>query len=146
MTKDGKECVVVVGGGGREHALVEKLGESRQLDSIICIPGNPGIAKTAKCIPHDLADIPGLTNMIADLRPNLVVVGPEQPLVDGLADELIARGIRVCGPTKAAARIEVSARALGAGYIAFFLYSFLIGLAAVILTALVAKRTPAARS
>ena len=96
--------VLLVGSGGREHALAWKLAQSPLLTELHAAPGNPGTAELATC--HD-ADVPALARRLA---PDLVVVGPEAPLVAGLADELRAAGIAVFGPGRAAARIEGSKR------------------------------------
>jgi phosphoribosylamine--glycine ligase len=97
--------VLVIGGGGREHALAWKLAESTLLDELHAAPGNPGIAALGEC--HDDADVPALARR---LDPDLVVVGPEAPLVAGLADELRDAGLNVFGPGRDAARIEGSKR------------------------------------
>jgi phosphoribosylamine--glycine ligase len=97
--------VLVVGSGGREHALAWSISRSTQLSELHAAPGNPGIAALATCHPVRAEDVPALA---AELRADLVVVGPEGPLVAGLADELRARGIRTFGPSAAAARIERS--------------------------------------
>ncbi len=96
--------VLLVGSGGREHALAWKLASSPLLTELHAAPGNPGIAELATC--HD-DDVPALARRLA---PDLVVVGPEAPLVAGLADELRAAGIAVFGPARAAAQIEGSKR------------------------------------
>jgi len=100
--------VLVVGSGGREHALVWSLSRSRSLDELHAAPGNPGIAKLAHCHPVRADDHAALVSLARELRIDLVVVGPEAPLVAGLADELLHRGIAVFGPGAAAARIEGS--------------------------------------
>jgi phosphoribosylamine---glycine ligase len=97
--------VLVVGSGGREHALAWSLSHSPLLTELHAAPGNPGIAALAHCHPVRAEDAASLA---AGLRADLVVVGPEAPLVAGLADELRARGIAVFGPSAAAARIEGS--------------------------------------
>lgn len=100
--------VLVVGGGGREHALAWKLAQSDSVSELMACPGNPGIAAVAKCIPADLSDIEGIVDLAAREKTDLVVPGPEGPLAKGLADGLASRGIRVFGPPAAAARIEGS--------------------------------------
>jgi phosphoribosylamine--glycine ligase len=97
--------VLVVGSGGREHALAWALSRSPLLTELHAAPGNPGIAALAHCHPVRSEDVASLA---AGLRADLVVVGPEAPLVAGLADEVRARGIPVFGPSAAAARIEGS--------------------------------------
>ena len=99
--------LLVIGGGGREHALCWKLRQSPNVERLFCAPGNAGIAAVAECI----ALVPGHAAVVAFAREHdigLVVVGPEAPLVDGLVDALRAGGIRAFGPTAAAARLEGS--------------------------------------
>jgi phosphoribosylamine---glycine ligase len=100
--------VLVVGSGGREHALVWSLSRSESLTELHAAPGNPGIAALAHCHPVRADDHSALVSLARELRIDLVVVGPEAPLVAGLADELRHRGIAVFGPSAAAARIEGS--------------------------------------
>jgi len=99
--------ILVVGGGGREHALVWALSRSGG-HSLICAPGNPGIAEIAKLFPVKASDIDGLVNLAAEEKVDLVVVGPEVPLVAGLADELKRAGIPCFGPLKDGAQLEGS--------------------------------------
>ena len=99
---------LVVGSGGREHALAWALSRSDSLDELHAAPGNPGIASLAHCHPVRADDHAALVSLARELRIDLVVVGPEAPLVAGLADELRHRGITVFGPSAAAARIEGS--------------------------------------
>ena len=100
--------VLLVGSGGREHALAWSLARSPLLPELHAAPGNPGIARLAHCHPVRADDPASLVPLAAELRVDLVVVGPEAPLVAGLADELRHRGIAVFGPSKGAARIEGS--------------------------------------
>ncbi len=100
--------VLVVGSGGREHALAWSLARSDVLEELHAAPGNPGIAALAHCHPVRADDHGALVSLARELRIDLVVVGPEAPLVAGLADELRHRGIAVFGPSAAAARIEGS--------------------------------------
>jgi phosphoribosylamine---glycine ligase len=100
--------VLVVGSGGREHALAWSLSRSDGLDELHAAPGNPGIAAIAHCHPVRADDHAALVSLARELRIDLVVVGPEAPLVAGLADELRHRGLAVFGPSAAAARIEGS--------------------------------------
>jgi phosphoribosylamine---glycine ligase len=100
--------VLVVGSGGREHALVWSLSRCERLTELHAAPGNPGIAALAHCHPVRADDHSALVSLALELRIDLVVVGPEAPLVAGLADELRHRGIAVFGPSAAAARIEGS--------------------------------------
>jgi phosphoribosylamine--glycine ligase len=101
--------VLVVGSGAREHALCWKLGQSPQLTELHAAPGNPGIADHATCHPKVQArDIDGITALAEKLGVDLVVVGPEAPLVDGLSNRLKKHGIPCCGPSASGARIEGS--------------------------------------
>jgi phosphoribosylamine--glycine ligase len=100
--------VLVIGGGGREHALVWALRKSSQVTEVLCAPGNGGIAQLARCIPVDPGNLHEMVNIVAIERPDLTVVGPELPLSVGLVDELSKRGFRVFGPTQAAAQLETS--------------------------------------
>lgn len=100
--------MLVVGSGGREHALAWSLSHSASLDELHAAPGNPGIAALAHCHPVRADDHSALVSLARELRIDLVVVGPEAPLVAGLGDELRRRGIAVFGPSAAAARIEGS--------------------------------------
>jgi phosphoribosylamine--glycine ligase len=100
--------VLVIGGGGREHALVWALRKSAKVTEVLCAPGNGGIAQLARCIPVDAGNLHEMVNLVAVEQPALTVVGPELPLSVGLVDELTKRGFRVFGPTQAAARLETS--------------------------------------
>jgi phosphoribosylamine--glycine ligase len=100
--------VLVVGSGGREHALAWKLSQSPELGALHCAPGNPGMAALGDCHPVRAEDAEGLLGLARALEINLVVVGPEAPLVAGLADHLRRAGIAVFGPGRDAARIEGS--------------------------------------
>ena len=100
--------VLVVGGGGREHALVWRLAHDPAIDAILAAPGNAGIACDARCEPVVPDDVDGICALVERERVDLTVVGPESPLVAGLADELTSRGHRAFGPTKDGARIEGS--------------------------------------
>jgi phosphoribosylamine--glycine ligase len=100
--------VLVVGSGGREHSLAWKLSQSPQLSELHAAPGNPGIAALGKCHPVRAEDHEGLLALARELEVDLVVVGPEAPLVAGLADHLRHAGIAVFGPGREAARIEGS--------------------------------------
>lgn len=100
--------VLVIGSGGREHALAWGLSKSASVDKVFAAPGNAGIAQIAACEPLDARDHNALADFAHAQNVDLVVIGPEQPLVDGLADALAAKGLRVFGPSAAAARIEGS--------------------------------------
>ncbi len=100
--------VLVVGGGGREHALCWKLKRSPSVHEVVCAPGNPGIKAEARCVNVGAEDIDALMDLAAAEKPDLVVVGPEVPLVAGLANQLRAAGFAVFGPDKAAAKLEGS--------------------------------------
>jgi phosphoribosylamine--glycine ligase len=100
--------VLLIGSGGREHALAWKLAASPLLTRLYAAPGNPGIAKDAECVAIDVADHKAVVAFCKAERVDLVVVGPEGPLVAGLADDLRAANIAVFGPSKAAARLEGS--------------------------------------
>jgi len=100
--------VLVIGGGGREHALVWKLRQSPRVQKIYCAPGNGGVSQDAECIPVDQKSLESLVALANQLRPDLTVVGPEVPLQLGVVDEFTRRGWPVFGPTKAAAQLETS--------------------------------------
>ena len=100
--------VLVVGGGGREHALAWKLARDRAAPEIVCAPGNAGTAALGTNLPIAATDIAGLCVWAREHRPDLVVVGPEAPLCAGLADALESDGVRVFGPRRDAARLEGS--------------------------------------
>ena len=100
--------ILVVGGGGREHAIVWKLTQSERTGEVICAPGNAGIAALAECVSLPSTDLDGLVRLATERRVDLVVVGPEDPLAAGLADRLVAAGIPVAGHNAAATRIESS--------------------------------------
>jgi phosphoribosylamine---glycine ligase len=102
--------VLLIGSGGREHALAWKLGQSPLLDELHAAPGNPGIAQLGECHPVRAEDGEGLLDLAHVLDADLVVVGPEAPLVTGVADELRHAGVSVFGPSQEAARIEGSKR------------------------------------
>ena len=100
--------ILVIGGGGREHALIWKLRQSPGVERIWCVPGNGGISSDAECIAGDLGDVAAVMALADRLRPDLTVIGPELPLVRGLADGLTDRGFAVIGPGAASARLEGS--------------------------------------
>ena len=100
--------ILVVGGGGREHAIIMKLSESDMVDSLYCTPGNGGISKYAECFNVSATDIEGVVELAKVLSVDMVVVAPDDPLVLGMVDALRAEGFMTFGPTKAAAIIEGS--------------------------------------
>lgn len=100
--------VLVIGGGGREHALVWRLGQSPLVEKIWCAPGNAGIAAEAECIAVEPGDVEGLVKLAEKLQPNLTVVGPELPLVNGIADAFRGRRWPIVGPSQLAAQLEGS--------------------------------------
>ncbi len=100
--------VLVIGSGGREHAIVHALRRSPGVDEIYAAPGNPGIAQAADLLSLAADDLPGMAEAAADLHIDLTVVGPEVPLALGIAEEFAHRGLRLFGPTRAAAELEAS--------------------------------------
>lgn len=100
--------VLVIGSGGREHAIAEALSRSPQVGKIYCAPGNPGMAEIAECVPVGVTDIDALAGFARDNGIDLTVVGPEAALAAGVADAFRAEGLRIFGPDKSASRIESS--------------------------------------
>jgi phosphoribosylamine---glycine ligase len=100
--------VLVLGSGGREHALVWKLRQSPRISQLYCAPGNGGIGDEAECLAVDLRSLESITSLVVRLQPDLTVVGPELPLTLGVVDEFTRRGWRAFGPTQAAAQLESS--------------------------------------
>jgi phosphoribosylamine--glycine ligase len=100
--------ILVVGGGGREHALVWKLKQSPHVEKIWCAPGNGGISQNAECIPVDAGDVPALVSLAERLRADLTVVGPELPLVNGISDAFALHKWPIVGPSRMAAQLEGS--------------------------------------
>jgi phosphoribosylamine--glycine ligase len=100
--------VLVVGGGGREHALCAAIRRSARVSEVVCAPGNGGIAQVARCVKADQKDIDDLLRVVTEEKPDLTVVGPELPLSLGLVDAMQARGLAVFGPTLEAAMLETS--------------------------------------
>lgn len=100
--------VLIVGGGGREHAIAWKLSQSRYVDNIYCTPGNAGIAEIAECIDVDMSNFDALVDFVKYEWIDLTIVGPEDPLSRGIVDAFERDGRRIVGPTKAAAQLEYS--------------------------------------
>ncbi|HTV83311.1 MAG TPA: phosphoribosylamine--glycine ligase [Acidobacteriaceae bacterium] len=100
--------ILVIGGGGREHALCAAIRRSPRATEVVCAPGNGGMAQAARCVPVHQKDLGDLLRVVAEERPDLTVVGPERPLALGLVDEMQRRGLKVFGPTRDAARLETS--------------------------------------
>ena len=100
--------VMIVGGGGREHAILEKLRENPRIEKLYALPGNGGMAAHAECVPILATDIDGIVNFARDHAVDFAVIGPDDPLIAGVCDRLRAIGIRCFGPSKAAAAIEGS--------------------------------------
>lgn len=100
--------ILVIGGGGREHALVWKLKQSARVEKIWCAPGNGGIAEDAECVAVDAGEVASLVVLAEKIGPDLTVVGPELPLVNGLCDTFAQRNWAIVGPTRQAAQLEGS--------------------------------------
>jgi phosphoribosylamine--glycine ligase len=100
--------VLLIGGGGREHALAWKLLQSPRVEKLWCAPGNAGIAQEAECVNVDAGDVAALVALAEKIQPDLTVVGPELPLVNGLADAFAMRKWPIVGPTQQAAQLEGS--------------------------------------
>jgi phosphoribosylamine--glycine ligase len=100
--------VLILGSGGREHALAWAVKRSKQVTEVVCAPGNGGIAGVARCVPVDLKSLEAMVQLAEAEQPGLTIVGPEVPLSLGIVDALQAKGLRVFGPTRAAAMLETS--------------------------------------
>src|ERR1700692_594846 len=100
--------VLVIGSGGREHALVWKLRQSPRVSQLYCAPGNAGVAAYAECLPADIKSMDSLLALAKRVEPDLTIVGPELPLQLGVVDEFTRHGYRIFGPTQAAAQLESS--------------------------------------
>jgi phosphoribosylamine--glycine ligase len=100
--------ILVIGSGGREHALVWKLRQSPRVSKIYCAPGNGGIASEAECVPVDGRSLDSMVALANTIQPDLTIIGPELPLMLGVVDEFTRRGWRTFGPTQAAAQLESS--------------------------------------
>lgn len=100
--------VLIYGSGGREHALAWSVMRSERVSEVVCAPGNGGISEIARCLPVDLKDLDAMIRVAVEEQPGLTIVGPELPLSLGIVDALQERGLRVFGPTRAAAMLESS--------------------------------------
>ncbi len=100
--------VLLIGSGGREHAIAWKIAQSPHLQALYAIPGNPGIAQLGTCVPLRIEDHTAIVEFCRTQRIDLVLIGPEAPLAAGLTDDLLAAGVKAFGPTQAAAQIEAS--------------------------------------
>jgi phosphoribosylamine--glycine ligase len=100
--------ILVIGSGGREHAMIWRLSQSPEVEKIWCAPGNGGIADIAECVPVDAADVGALVALAERLKPDFTVVGPEAPLVAGIRNKFECRGMRLVGPSQRDARLEGS--------------------------------------
>src|SRR5271169_3893525 len=100
--------ILIIGGGGREHAIAWKLRQSARVKKIWCAPGNGGISRDAECVPLNVGDVQAAADLAVRLGADLTIVGPELPLVQGIADEFAQRGLTILGPPKIAAQLEGS--------------------------------------
>jgi phosphoribosylamine---glycine ligase len=100
--------VLILGSGGREHALAWAVKRSERVSEVVCAPGNGGMAQIARCVPISLKDLDAMVRLVEQEKPELTIVGPELPLSLGIVDALQERGFRVFGPTRAAALLESS--------------------------------------
>src|SRR5580693_9800418 len=100
--------ILIIGGGGREHAIAWKLRQSARVEKIWCAPGNGGISRDAECVALNVGDVEAAANLATKLGVDLTIVGPELPLVQGIADEFKQRGLAILGPPKMAAQLEGS--------------------------------------
>src|SRR4029077_479551 len=100
--------ILVIGGGGREHALVWKLKQSARVEKIWCAPGNGGITEDAECVGVDTGDVAALVALAEKIAPDLTVVGPELPLVNGISDTFAQQNWPIVGPSRQAAQLEGS--------------------------------------
>ena len=99
--------LAVIGSGGREHAICYKLKQSPKIKKLICIPGNAGTQKIAENIKEDISNFEAIYQIIKGQNIDIVVVGPEQPLVEGLVDYLNEKKVKVFGPDKFASQLKV---------------------------------------
>ena len=108
MVMEGEMKILVVGGGGREHAIVAKVSQSRKAEKIYCAPGNAGISELAECVDIPVMEFERLADFACEKEIDLVIVGPDDPLVGGIVDVLKKRGLKVFGPDQRAAILEGS--------------------------------------
>ena len=100
--------ILLIGNGGREHAIAWKLSQSKQLSNLYIAPGNPGTSKFGENVKLDILDFPSIIKLCKDKQIDLIVVGPEVPLAEGISDALTEAGFKVFGPSRNAAKIEGS--------------------------------------
>src|SRR5437660_759890 len=100
--------ILVIGNGGREHALIWKIAQSQRVTKLFCAPGNAGIEELAECVPIAAADVDKLAVFASEQSIDLTIVGPEGPLCAGVVDAFQARSLRIFGPNKRAAQLEGS--------------------------------------
>jgi phosphoribosylamine--glycine ligase len=100
--------VLILGSGGREHALAWSVSRSQRVSEVVCAPGNGGMARSARCVPVDLKNLDAMVSLVEAENPGLTIVGPELPLSLGIVDALQEKGFRVFGPSRAAAMLETS--------------------------------------
>ena len=100
--------LLILGAGGREHALAWSVRRSKRVTEVVCAPGNGGMAQVARCVPVDLKSVDSMVGVVESEKPDLTIVGPELPLSLGVVDALQERGFRVFGPTREAALLETS--------------------------------------
>ena len=100
--------ILVIGGGGREHAIIKKLAESSKKPELYCAPGNGGISEDATCVPFKATDKASAVKFAVDNKIDMVMVAPDDPLSIGMVDDLEAAGVRAFGPVAKAAQIEAS--------------------------------------
>src|SRR3989338_8155393 len=100
--------ILIIGSGGREHALVWKLAQSKKIEQLFCAPGNGGIAEICTCVDILADDIPALLKFAQENKIDLTVVGPEAPLVKGMVDEFEKNGLKIFGPSRFASQLEGS--------------------------------------
>ena len=100
--------VLIIGSGGREHALALSISLSEHVEQVFCCPGNPGISQIAQCSPIEVNDFSGLADFARQNKIDLTIIGPDEPLANGIVDYFTERGLKIFGPTKDAAKLEWS--------------------------------------